>query len=88
MGRTHVPLVIWVDDEWTNHPQVAEWQEKGHDVVPLQDVLAERPAFNPPDIILSRRAWRWDDEQWPHAEVPLKAARKARKTPEKGKAQG
>jgi hypothetical protein len=79
MGHTSGPLLIFVDTDWITHPVVQEWRAKGH--------VVESIVGNP-DLILSRRAWRWDDEQWPHAEVPLKAARKTRKAQGKEKAQG
>lgn len=66
-GRTNQPLTILVDWELREHPKILELIEHGHTV----DTIP-----NPPDLILSTRAWRWDAK---YIGMALKAARKQKK---------
>jgi len=80
MGKTPTPLVIWVDDVWVNHPQVAELGDKGHTILSLEGAHA---VGENPDLILSRASWNWDDDMFDekgrNLETTLKAARKRKK---------
>jgi hypothetical protein len=58
-------MIIAIDLEWLDHPQVKEWRDKGHEIIVVQGW----------DIILSKKAWNWDDTRWQYAEVALKSAR-------------
>lgn len=64
-------LTIWIDPEWQDHPTVQAWREQGHQIT-----LLPLPR---PDLILSRVAWRWDDDLWPYADLPLTATRKTKR---------
>lgn len=83
MGRTPVPLLIVVDDDWAEHPKVVELREKGHTIVRMSDFQRGdlRDAARP-DMVLARIAWAWNDEVWKYLDTALKAAR-ARKKKEK-----
>jgi len=81
VGKTPTPLVIWVDIAWVNHPQIVDLRGKGHRIVEIgmdgDLVSLESP---PPDLILSRASWNWDDDMFDekgrNLETTLKAARK------------
>jgi len=63
---TNNPLTIHVDLEWIDRPEVKELIADGHFVsVALQ-----------PDLVLSTKAWNWNDALWPYLPIALKAARK------------
>src|SRR2546425_4426884 len=63
---TNNPLTVHVDLEWIDRPEVKELIADGHFVsVALQ-----------PDLVLSTKAWNWNDALWPYLAVALKAARK------------
>ena len=63
---TNNPLTIHVDLEWIDRPEVQELIADGHFVsVALQ-----------PDLVLSTKAWNWNDALWPYLPVAMKAARK------------
>ena len=66
-GKTNAPLTILIDWELREHPKILALIEQGHSV----DTLP-----NPPDLILSTRAWRWDEK---YLTLALKAARAAKK---------
>lgn len=66
---TNNPLIIWVDYTWGDRPEVAELVKQGHTV-------AVRATEHMPDLILSTKAWNWNDSMWPYLEIALKSARK------------
>jgi hypothetical protein len=74
-------LFIWVDEEWNDHPKLAELREMGHLVV----VRGTYPIGKPdhfsvnPDLVLSKSAHMWSDEMWPLLDVTMKAARARKK---------
>ena len=65
---TNNPLKISVDAEWYEHPQVQLLKEAGHFVSIVEPDNAE--------LILSKKAWNWNDSMWPYLDIALKAARK------------
>lgn len=70
MGRTPVPLVIWIPVAWRDRPEVQALREKGHTVAVIE--------AGDPDLILSPAAHQWQDEWWEkkaYLEAALKAAR-------------
>ena len=66
-GKTNQPLTILIDWELRTHPKVLELIEQGHQV----DTIP-----NAPDLILSTKAWRWDEK---YVDMALKASRKLKK---------
>lgn len=83
MGKTNQKLVIWVAEEWMDHPKVVELREKGHIVYRLdQNVLGTET----PDLFLHPAAHAWGDSMWIYLENALKAARKRKYPPRKRKA--
>jgi hypothetical protein len=81
VGKTNQPLIIWVDEEWWDHPKIKELAEKGHE---LYELLCHEPNAPPgpadmPDLILSRVSWRWNDKMWDYLEEALKEARKVKR---------
>ena len=66
-GRTNQPLTILIDWELRTHPKVLELIEQGHQVYTIP---------NAPDLILSTRAWRWDEK---YLDMSIKSARKVKK---------
>lgn len=77
MGRTPIPLEIWIDPEWEHHEKIEELREKGHTI---RSTLHGFPSPAMPDLILSKAGHAWNDEMWPHLELALKRAR-ARREP-------
>src|SRR5437667_9134702 len=65
---TNNPLTISVDIEWFEHPEVIALREAGHTIR-----IGDNECF---DLILSKKAWNWNDSMWPYLDVALKAARK------------
>ncbi len=73
-------LTIWVHTPWLDRPEVKKLQEDGHTV---EDILFHEPDAphgdaDPPDLILHPNAWRWTDDLFPHLEVTIKEARRAK----------
>ena len=77
MGKTPIPLVIWVDDGWLTRPEILKLIEMNHRVWSISAALDQHAPL--PDLIFSKVAWNWDDSMWDMLETALKAARK-RKT--------
>ncbi len=65
---TNNPLTIRVDLVWEEHPSIVALREQGHRIL-RNDELGD-------DLILSMKAWNWNDSMWPYLEIALKAARK------------
>lgn len=91
VGKTPVPLVIWVHEPWAHHLDALKAQ--GHVivlmdplVVPHEDITLVPQTAPQPDIILHPAAHMWKDEMWggPYLETALKAARKRKKDGGKG----
>jgi hypothetical protein len=80
VGKTPVPLLVVVDDEFVEHPKIFELERKGHTVASMSELRrGDLHNAQGPDLILSRAAWNWDDEMWRYLEVTLKAARQRKK---------
>ncbi len=65
---TNNPLTIHVDLEWDQHPSVIALREQGHTVNAWEPLGV--------DLIMSTKAWNWNDSMWPYLDIALKAARK------------
>lgn len=70
-GRTNQPLIILVDGTMLTEPEIMALSEGGHQISHIVEPLTQ-----PVDLILSRRAWRYDPK---YIGLALKAARKAKK---------
>ena len=79
MGRTPVPLVIWVDSDWLTHPRIVALAAKGHTVVDWYgDMMAGR-VLPPPDLHLSRVGHWWSDDMWSYLDAALRRARERKR---------
>lgn len=67
-GKTTNPLTILVDMELLSHPKVKELEAQGHAVEAIDSTYYH--------LILSTKAWRWDEK---YVELAVKAAQKAKK---------
>lgn len=79
-GQTNQPLVIWVAEQWLEHPKIMELREKGHFVRSVSGLPELDETVSPaPDLILHPAAWRWSGESWPYLDDAIKEARRERK---------
>ena len=75
-GLTNQPLTILVDTDLMEHPVLLALQQQGHSVYPIHTASLNTPY----DLILSRKAWRWDegyDEG--HVKLAMAVARKGKR---------
>jgi len=79
MGKTNSQLIIWVDEEWENHPKIQELKEKGHTIIPIREPFPGVCPDTKPHLIISHVGWRWNDKMWDYSEDALKEARKVKK---------
>ena len=61
-------LTVAVHPSWLNRPEVAALVEAGHTVILSVEA----------DLILHPNAWRWTDDLFPHLEVTIKEAKRAK----------
>ena len=71
-GHTNQPLTILVDTDLMEHPIFVKLVDEGHTVFPIHTASSTTEY----DLILSRKAWKWDEK---YVELALKAARKAKR---------
>lgn len=80
MGKTPIPLVIWVAQEWAQHPMVEALRAKGHRIL-VPGMKGFEPD-EPPDLILHPAAHWWDEMMFTrpqYLEIALKAARERKR---------
>ena len=65
-------LTIYLSDRWAE--MADQLRAKGHTVILFSMVCTE-----PADLILHEAACRWTDDLWPHIDIALKEARRAKK---------
>ena len=78
MGRTPIPLTIWVDEYWEHYPQLEKLRDQGHNIVSLDQSKL-------PDLILSERAHWWHSKFWTKKFYLDQALKKARNRIQKAK---
>lgn len=64
-------MIVYVDAQWEQHPELRKLRDAGHTVFPL-----DWPTPGP-DLVLSSKVWNWNDTMWPYLSVALKAAKRA-----------
>ena len=79
-GHTNQPLIIWVAEQWLEHPKIVDLREKGHFILSV----VGSPEWDEtirldPDLILHPAAWRWSEKMWVFLDDAIKEARRARK---------
>ena len=70
-GKTNQPLTILIDTSMAEEPEVKSLLEAGH-ILSYIRPIAEYTY----DLILSRKAWRYDPK---YVDLAIKAARKSKK---------
>jgi hypothetical protein len=84
LGKTPIPLVIWVDPRWRDREEIQALAAKGHKIHEMSFTGA---AVEAADLILSPVAHWWDDKMWAkpmYLETALKVARARRKKSGRG----
>lgn len=85
MGKTPESLrcVIWVDDDYDDHPQINALRDKGHVIRCMKDITDFREqGLDAPHLIFSRVAHAWTPEMFDVKgllDIAMKAARERKR---------